>query len=110
MQRLAVEQPVRERRAVVRARGAEREHLVAATREQDRLVPDVPGPHGAIGELRQWESLREIGGVACRVMAFHSLLPPVAPRCVLPPAAGLRGRDGRRQSTAPKCPTATPSA
>jgi hypothetical protein len=45
----ADEQALGERTAVVRAGGTDREELLAASRQQDRLVPDVAGQHAAVG-------------------------------------------------------------
>ena len=47
--RIAIEKPLFERRAVVRADGPDREHLIAAPGEKHRFALRVPEQHGSIG-------------------------------------------------------------
>ena len=65
------EEPLGERPAVMRAGGADREHLLAASRQQHRLVADMTEQHGAIGELRECEALGEIGPARLRLSLTH---------------------------------------
>jgi hypothetical protein len=46
--RIAIEKPLFERRAVVRADGADREHLIAAPRKKHRLALRMPEQHGSV--------------------------------------------------------------
>ena len=47
--RIAHEKPLFERSAVVRADGADREHLIAAPGKEHRFAARVPEQHGSVG-------------------------------------------------------------
>lgn len=65
------EEPLGERAAVMRAGGADREHLLAASCQQHRLVADMAEQHGAVGELSEGDALGEIGPAWLRLSFAH---------------------------------------
>ena len=73
--RIVDQQPFGERRAIMRADGADREQLVAAPGEQHRFAVRVPEQHGAVGNRRERDALREIGSAEFRLCFAHSILP-----------------------------------
>jgi hypothetical protein len=68
------EEPLGERPAIMRAGGADREHLLAASCQQHRLIADMAEQHGAVGEFREGETVGEIGPAQLRLsFAHHSI-------------------------------------
>ena len=58
------------------ARGADREELVAATREQDRIVADVAGEHRSVSERVDRNTQGQIGTGRFGWRSTHVDLPP----------------------------------
>ena len=69
--RIVDEQPFGKRAAVVRADGADREQLTAATDEEQRFALSVAEQHRAFGEGRQRHALREIGPFESSFVVAH---------------------------------------
>ncbi len=71
----------------MRALGADREHLRAATHEQHRLFSDMAGELGAVGQIAGGNARRQIGTARLRLAFSHFVLPGVSSRA----SAGARG-------------------
>ena len=83
--RIADQQPVRERGAVVRAEGTDREQFLPAPRENHRLAAHVPGEHPAVADVRDWDARGEVRPRECRGSFGHSISiePEARPRSSL---------------------------
>ena len=57
------------------AGGVDREEPVAAAREQDRIVADMPGEHLSIGEGVGRHAQRQVGTGRCGLVSAHVDLP-----------------------------------
>jgi hypothetical protein len=59
--RIVQDEALGERRSVVSADAADREHLIATACEQHGLATDVPGEHVTVLQLRRIDALLEVG-------------------------------------------------
>ena len=53
--------PFRQRAAVMRTRGADREELIATAREQHGFLADMSGQHLAVGQLLDCDTQGQVG-------------------------------------------------
>lgn len=60
-----------ERSAVMRARRADREKLVAAACYENRLIADMPYEHASVGKVIDRDAVREIGTRRVRLRGAH---------------------------------------
>src|SRR5262245_37426239 len=61
----------RERAAVMGARGADREKLIAAPRQEDGILTDVPCEHASVGEVVDRDAPRKVGARRTRLFCAH---------------------------------------
>jgi len=73
--RVADNEPIHQRTVVVRAVGADREHLRPTPHQQNLLVADMAGQLAAIGKLGERNALRQIGPAVLRFVRCHCPLP-----------------------------------
>jgi hypothetical protein len=57
--------------AIMRACGANREHLIAAADKEHRFIADVAKKHGPVGNGRNLNSLREIWPAGLGIFLVH---------------------------------------
>jgi hypothetical protein len=70
---IADDQSFREWAAVVRARRADREQFVAATRQKHRVVAHMPAHHAAIGNVSERNAAREIRPFRLGLLSCHDV-------------------------------------
>ncbi len=85
------------------AGGADREHLVAAAREQHRLLADVPGEHAAVRQVTGRNALRQVGTGRLRWRCAHGDFPRRSAVRRLP--ASSEDRCGTWQNVPPDGPS-----
>jgi len=72
--RIALEKPLSERRAVVRADGPDREYLIAAPGQEHRFTQRMREQHGSIGDRREFDALGEIRPPEFHLFLAHMVL------------------------------------
>jgi hypothetical protein len=80
---VAVEQALGQRAVIVRAGGTDGKDVLAVARQQDSIVADMAGKHGAVGKRGLGDALREVGPSGLFLVVGHCL-PPL--RCHGKPA------------------------
>ena len=73
--RIIDNEALRERAVIVGAQGADRENISAATHEQNRVLSDMAGELGAVGQFAGGNSQRQIGTGGLRLIFSHCVLP-----------------------------------
>ena len=68
------DKPFAKRGAIMRAGGAYREQVIAASDKKDRFATYVPEQHGSVRDLGEFNSLGEVGSAQFRLFFAHSIL------------------------------------
>ena len=76
--RVADHQPLRERPAVMRAGGADREEFIPAAREQHGFLAHVPAHHGPVAKGVERHAAHEIGSFRLGLLGSHERAPNTA--------------------------------
>ena len=72
--RVADEDPFRERSSVVRARRSDREDLLSAARKERGLAPDVAEEHASVRDLRDRHARAQVGTARGLLFCSHYTL------------------------------------